>query len=138
MYLSAQRKILIFFSTIFFLFFSSLVYSQETFKPNSTFNKLDNFKDSAPAYSIYPYNKKRIRLATTANIVGYGGTLIGLNAIWYAKYPRSGFHFFNDNAEWLQMDKAGIFTARILKAMQAWNFGVGQVYQEKKESGLAV
>ena len=33
--------------------------------------------------------------------------LIGLNAEWYAKYPRSGFHFFNDYAEWLQVDKVG-------------------------------
>src|SRR5665811_2637879 len=30
-----------------------------------------------------------------------------LNTIWYSKYPRSKFHFFNDNAEWLQVDKAG-------------------------------
>ncbi len=46
-------------------------------------------------------------MVTAANIVGYGGTLVGLNAIWYAKYPRSGFHFFNDDAEWQQMDKVG-------------------------------
>lgn len=35
------------------------------------------------------------------------GTLIGLNELWYKDYPRSGFHLFNDNSEWLQMDKAG-------------------------------
>ncbi len=35
------------------------------------------------------------------------GTLLGLNQLWYANYPRSNFHFINDNAEWLQMDKAG-------------------------------
>ncbi len=35
------------------------------------------------------------------------GTLIALNQVWYADYPRSNFHFINDNAEWLQMDKAG-------------------------------
>ena len=34
-------------------------------------------------------------------------TLIGLNQVWYADYPRSDFHFINDNAEWLQMDKVG-------------------------------
>jgi hypothetical protein len=32
--------------------------------------------------------------------------LVGLNQLWYA-YARSDFHFINDNAEWLQMDKAG-------------------------------
>jgi hypothetical protein len=33
--------------------------------------------------------------------------LVGLNQLWYADYARSDFHFINDNAEWLQMDKAG-------------------------------
>lgn len=37
----------------------------------------------------------------------YGGSLIGLNELWYKNYSRSSFHFFNDNPEWKQMDKAG-------------------------------
>lgn len=38
--------------------------------------------------------------------------MIALDALWYRNYPRSGFHFFNDNDEWLQMDKVGhTFTA---------------------------
>lgn len=37
----------------------------------------------------------------------YAGSLIGLNELWYKDFPRSSFHFFNDNSEWLQMDKAG-------------------------------
>lgn len=37
----------------------------------------------------------------------YAGTLIGLNELWYEDYPHTSFHFFNDNSEWLQMDKAG-------------------------------
>jgi hypothetical protein len=59
------------------------------------------------SFKTYPYNKKRIQLVTAANIVGYGGALVGLNALWYQKYPRSKFHFFDDNNEWLQMDKVG-------------------------------
>lgn len=35
--------------------------------------------------------------------------LIGLNQLWYADYPKSKFHFINDNSEWLQMDKVGHF-----------------------------
>ncbi len=31
----------------------------------------------------------------------------GLYYLWYRKFPRTHFHFFNDNAEWLQMDKIG-------------------------------
>ena len=39
----------------------------------------------------------------------YGGSLVVLNQYWYAHYPKSKFHFFNDNAEWMQMDKFGHF-----------------------------
>ena len=35
------------------------------------------------------------------------GSFVALNSLWYADYPKSSFHFINDNAEWLQMDKIG-------------------------------
>lgn len=35
------------------------------------------------------------------------GSLIALNSAWYSQYPRSGFHFFDDGDEWLQLDKVG-------------------------------
>lgn len=31
----------------------------------------------------------------------------GLYSLWYKDYPMGTFHTFNDNAEWLQMDKTG-------------------------------
>ena len=34
-------------------------------------------------------------------------SLIYLNQAWYQQYKTSQFHFFNDNNEWLQMDKCG-------------------------------
>lgn len=74
---------------------------------DSGLNKEQVFKDSVVAQNSYPYNKKRVRLVTAANVVGYGGALIVLNEAWYSKQPRSSFHFFNDDAEWLQVDKAG-------------------------------
>ena len=37
-------------------------------------------------------------------------SLIGLNQLWYSEYPRSKFHFINDNKEWMQMDKLGHMT----------------------------
>ena len=37
--------------------------------------------------------------------------MVGLNQLWYANYPRSSFHFINDNQEWLQMDKIGHMSA---------------------------
>lgn len=52
-------------------------------------------------------NKQRLKgLLITGGLV-YGGTMVGLNELWYKQYPRSAFHFFNDNKEWLQIDKAG-------------------------------
>jgi hypothetical protein len=33
-------------------------------------------------------------------------TLVGLNQLWYADYPRSNFHLLM-TIEWLQMDKVG-------------------------------
>lgn len=51
---------------------------------------------------------------TTRNIaiasgVVYGISLYGLNQTWYQEFPRSEFHFFNDNSEWKQLDKVGHF-----------------------------
>lgn len=74
---------------------------------NPNLNKLNYYTTTLKPDSSNPNNKKRIRLVTAANIIGYGSILVGLNAEWYARYPRSGFHFFNDNAEWLQVDKVG-------------------------------
>ncbi|MBU6262937.1 MAG: YfiM family protein [Bacteroidetes bacterium] len=55
----------------------------------------------------------------------YGASFISLNKTWYANYPRSSFHFYNDGKEWLQMDKAGHFyssynLARISHKAWAW------------------
>ncbi len=57
-----------------------------------------------PADSL---NSRRLMLVGTTGAVGFTGAMIGLNNLWYANEPRSSFHFFNDNADWLQMDKAG-------------------------------
>ena len=49
--------------------------------------------------------RKQILLITEASL--YTLSLVSLNQLWYADYPRSNFHFINDNQEWLQMDKFG-------------------------------
>ncbi|WP_217902835.1 DUF2279 domain-containing protein [Flavobacterium sp. J49] len=57
-------------------------------------------------------NKNRLKTLVISEAAIGATALIGLNQIWYADYPRSDFHFINDNAEWLQMDKAGhVFSA---------------------------
>ena len=48
-------------------------------------------------------------VAAGINVAGYGGVLSVLSAAWYSDYQRTGLHAFNDNREWLQMDKVGHF-----------------------------
>lgn len=57
------------------------------------------------------FSKKKFAIVTSAEAALYAGSLVGLNELWYKDYPRSSFHFFDDNDEWLQMDKAGHITA---------------------------
>lgn len=53
----------------------------------------------------------------------YGGTLIGLNELWYKNAPRSSFHFFDDSRQWEQMDKVGhSFTAFYLSQISQKGF----------------
>jgi hypothetical protein len=83
---------------IVLLFFSSFVLAQ---------NSLERFLKPSDTLNI---NRRKTLVVSEAAIGGT--TLIGLNQIWYADYPRSNFHFINDNNEWLQMDKMGhLFSA---------------------------
>ncbi len=139
MFLSIHRKVFFSLLPVFCFLSSSLLYSQDTFKPDISLNKLENFEQPAissaqltvsggqmtETFKNYPYNKKRIKLITATNIVGYGAALIGLNAAWYSKYPRSAFHFFNDDAEWLQIDKAGHIYSAYMESnasMELWRW----------------
>ena len=56
------------------------------------------------------FSKKRLGIVIGAEAVLYSGTLSALNELWYKDFSHSAFHFFNDDSEWLQMDKAGHFT----------------------------
>lgn len=65
-------------------------------------NTIDDFLK--PSDSL---NKKKQKIAVLSEAVVASGILVSLNQFWYADYPKSDFHFINDNSEWLQMDKAG-------------------------------
>lgn len=54
-------------------------------------------------------NSKRIKSVYITEAIVGTTTLIGLNQLWYADYPKSKFHFINDNKDWMQMDKFGHF-----------------------------
>ena len=55
------------------------------------------------------YNNRKKTLLVS-EISAYAISLFALNQLWYSGYPRSKFHFINDNKEWLQMDKVGHMT----------------------------
>jgi len=72
----------------------------------------------------------------------YTGSMIGLNLLWYKNYAHSSFHFFNDNKEWLQMDKLGhmltAYTiARITSAAYGWT-GINHYKSNEYGTGLAM
>lgn len=52
------------------------------------------------------YKVRKIVLASATSLIS-AGSLLGLNQLWYSQYNTGKFHFFNDNKEWLQMDKVG-------------------------------
>lgn len=54
-------------------------------------------------------NKKRLQSVLIGTTVGYGTGLAVLNHIWYKDSERQSFRFFNDQAEWKQLDKLGHF-----------------------------
>src|SRR6188472_3997050 len=51
--------------------------------------------------------RERIQIVARTNVALWAGSFFALNKAWYSGFPRSSFHFFNDNNEWNQMDKAG-------------------------------
>jgi len=67
--------------------------------PNS-YNSFSNYKTNE--------SKKRNLIIIESSL--YASALISLNQLWYKNYPKSSFHFINDNKSWLQMDKLGHFT----------------------------
>ena len=69
--------------------------------------KRDSVKPSKPFDSI---NWKRLTPVIVSGAALYAGSMTALYKTWYSNYPQSKFHFFNDNNEYLQMDKMGHFT----------------------------
>jgi len=55
-------------------------------------------------------DKKKRNILLISEAATYTVALVGLNQLWYDDYPKSSFHFINDNGEWLQMDKLGHLT----------------------------
>ena len=82
---------------LFFVFISAFVFGQIT--STSTEPKRD-FLSISPQL-----DKKKIHLINYSIAGGYIGSMSWLYTQWYKNYPTSAFHFFNDDSEWMQMDK---------------------------------
>jgi hypothetical protein len=66
------------------------------------------------------YNPGRVNGVIIAEAALGTAITIGLNYLWYKKFPHSKFHLFNDNDEWLSMDKMGhATTAYNIAAIQS-------------------
>ncbi|MFI5218862.1 MAG: DUF2279 domain-containing protein [Bacteroidia bacterium] len=55
------------------------------------------------------YNKQRVHLVSYSLAGTYAVTMTGLYQLWYKDYEFTQFHVFNDQSEWMQMDKIGHF-----------------------------
>lgn len=65
-----------------------------------TTNAQDTLRDEARV-------RRNVGIVLGAEATLYAASMTGLYFAWYADYPQSKFHFYNDNGEWLQMDKMG-------------------------------
>jgi hypothetical protein len=92
------------------LLFALYLSSQLGIAHNFLNIKTNSEKQHTANNSINQIKPKRLILVSGSQALLYTGTLVGLNELWYKNYPRSKFHTFNDNEEWLQMDKVGHFT----------------------------
>ncbi len=92
-------------------------------------------KDSTGFWDIPDtLHKGRFWTAAGAGAVGYTGTLISLNELWYKQYPRTSFHFFNDAREWQQMDKAGHMFTAYFEA--DWLYGISRWTGMKRTTAI--
>lgn len=78
---------------LFFVFFPILALAQ---------SKVEVFL--TPSDSLHIQKRNAVVLAQSSLM---GGTLLGLSQAWYKDHDKSSFHLYNDNADWLQMDKVG-------------------------------
>ncbi len=63
--------------------------------------------DSAFKADTLCLHRQRLTALITGSTLLYAGSMTGLYHLWYKDYPQSSFHFYNDNDEWLGVDKAG-------------------------------
>lgn len=74
---------------------------------------------------FFKYFKKKERLITYSQIAGYTANFASLYYFWYKDYPLGAFHFFNDNEQYLQVDKVSHIYGTYVggkMSMQLWKW----------------
>ena len=72
--------------------------------------------------------RKNVKIVLGVEAAFYATSMTGLYFAWYADYPQSPFHFYDDNGEWMLMDKGG----HLATAYIVGNYG----YQALRGAGL--
>lgn len=77
-------------------------------------------------------NKKRLKTLLIGGSSAYATAMVGLSTVWYSQNEMGKFHFFNDNAQWKQMDKAGHFySAFLISHFSYQGFRWANLHQKK-------
>ena len=79
-----------------FYVFLILLFNNNLFSNNFTINLKEK--------------NKKLNQLILYEVGTYSLGLVAMNELWYKNYPKSNFHFINDNSSWLQMDKMGHIT----------------------------
>ena len=89
-------------------------------------------KVHAQTFDSLALKPKRLIVLTGLLSTGYVSSLLVLNEFWYKPFPKSKFYFFNDNAEWNQMDKFGhAFSGYLLSRLSYEGFNWTGLKDEK-------
>jgi Predicted periplasmic lipoprotein (DUF2279) len=96
------------------------VFSTET--PKESTSKSWNSSSKIKLFELSDtFNKKRFWGFTGAGSAAYLSAVLLLNKVWYAQYPQSSFHYFDDQREWMEIDKSGHILTAYTEAK--WGYG---------------
>ena len=107
------------------MFIFSFLISVEINAQDSAATKISFFENATE------YNPSRARIFLIGSTALYVGSMTSLYTIWYRESPRSSFGFFNDNREWMQMDKAGHVVTSYYLGKTAYNLMQWSGMEEK-------
>jgi len=89
-------------------FFFLILFASLLLQINAQDMKTTSYKKNSWAIDMpSKLDKQKRNILLISEVSAYTIALVGLNKLWYSDYPKSDFHFINDNGEWLQMDKLG-------------------------------